>query len=167
MSTSMLVPTIFVFPLPFIIAFLAWRVAPPPASNVLWAAACFVALIWLSIWMLFRPSAFEISNEGLRIRWPLRQRAIELGEVVGASIVSGREFRAEYGRGKRFGAGGLWGGFGLLLTQKGPLNFYVSRLDQMVLLHLRTQKPLLISPDRPEQFIASLRDVGAPLPAQR
>jgi hypothetical protein len=60
----------------------------------------------------------------------------------------------------RIGAGGLWGGFGWLYTRKGLLDLYVSRTDRFVLVRLRTGRPLLITPDADERFVAAFRAVA-------
>jgi hypothetical protein len=60
----------------------------------------------------------------------------------------------------RVGVGGLWGGFGWLYTSKGLLGLYVSRTDRLVLVRLRTGRPLLVTPEGDERFVAALRAVS-------
>ncbi|MCU0242247.1 MAG: PH domain-containing protein, partial [Vicinamibacteria bacterium] len=57
----------------------------------------------------------------------------------------------------RIGAGGLWGGFGLLKTSRVTFSMWLSRTDRFVLVSLRDTRPLLITPENPERFIAALR----------
>ncbi|HSA21334.1 MAG TPA: PH domain-containing protein, partial [Myxococcota bacterium] len=73
-----------------------------------------------------------------------------------AELTDATRLRAEIGRGARFGAGGLWGGFGWLLTPRGKLSMYVSRSEPMVLIRFRARQPLLITPEQPERFLAAL-----------
>jgi hypothetical protein len=50
-----------------------------------------------------------------------------------------------------------WGGFGLLWTSRGGLvDFYISRTDRIVIVERKSGRPLLITPERPEQFVAAL-----------
>ena len=113
-------------------------------------------LIYLLVWLTFRPTYFELSQQGLRIVWPVRRLTIPFTEVAGVERLSRQEFRARYGWELRVGAGGLWGGFGLLVTRRGTLRFYVSRLDGFVLVHRRTGRSLLITPSDPESFARTL-----------
>lgn len=57
----------------------------------------------------------------------------------------------------RIGVGGLFGGFGYLwTTNRGMVEFYITRQDQFVLIDLRKGKSLLLSVDRPEEFVKAL-----------
>lgn len=155
MSPSIWVLTAIFLPLPLVLAAAALACGGPP---VLLAAAAFVALVYASVWLWFRPTRFELTPGALRIVWPIRRREIELASVESLEIVSGRELRREFGLLLRVGAGGLWGGFGMLWSSKGRhLDFYVSRLAPLVLIRRRLGRSLLITPDDPERFAAELR----------
>jgi hypothetical protein len=57
----------------------------------------------------------------------------------------------------RVGAGGLWGGFGWLWTEKrGIVQMYVSRTDRFVWIERGAERPWLISPENPEAFVRLL-----------
>lgn len=65
----------------------------------------------------------------------------------------------------RVGVGGLWGGFGWLWTQRqGALEFYISRSTGLVLLERPAGRSLLITPDRPAEFVAIFADTGTEPP---
>ena len=126
-----------------------------PRSSRPWSSS-----LYASVWLFWRPTAFEVDRSGLRIVWPLRARTIPAREVAEAVVLSREAFRREFGWGMRIGAGGLWGGFGWLYTSKGLLGLYVSRTDRFVLVRLRTGRPLLVTPEGDERFVAALRDVS-------
>jgi hypothetical protein len=72
-------------------------------------------------------------------------------------LIDRDELRREVGWGMRVGAGGLWGGFGWLwTTRRGIVQMYVSRLDRFVWIERGSERPWLITPDRPESFVAAL-----------
>ena len=75
-------------------------------------------------------------------------------------MLSREAFRREFGWGVRIGAGGLWGGFGWLYTSKGLVGLYVSRTDRVVLVRRRAGRPLLVTPEDDERFVAALRAVS-------
>jgi len=99
---------------------------------------------------------FELEGDQLRIVWPVRSRSISTRAVLRARVLTSAEFRREFGYGMRIGTGGLWGGFGLLKTRRETFSMWISRLDRMVLVELRGARPLLITPDRPEEFVRAV-----------
>lgn len=117
-----------------------------------------IALSYAFIWLYMRPSAFVVTPEGLDIVWPLRRRRIPKANLVGASEVGRGDLRREFGLLLRVGAGGLWGGFGLAWSSRGEhLSLYVSRhADGFVLVRARGARSLLITPERPADFVAAL-----------
>ena len=57
----------------------------------------------------------------------------------------------------RVGAGGLWGGFGWLWTQRyGMMRMYISRTDGFVWIQNVSDWPWLITPETPEAFVRAL-----------
>ena len=159
MSTDIRVLTWVVLALPLALALGAFQ-ARAPARVVLLAVSALILVLYASVWLLWRPTAFEVDARGLRILWPLRVRVVPAHEVAEAVVLSREAFRREFGWGMRIGAGGLWGGFGWLYTSKGLLGLYVSRTDRLVLVRLRTGRPLLVTPEGDERFVAALRAVS-------
>jgi hypothetical protein len=155
MSTGLRVFTWSLFPLPALLL-CAGLSAPPPVRWVLLGTTVFVVLLYASVWLAWRPTAFELDARGLRIVWPLRRRSIDRADIQHGRIITSSEFRREYGFGVRVGAGGLWGGFGLLKTRRETFSMWISRTDRFVLVTLRGARPLLITPDEPERFVSSL-----------
>ncbi|MBS2029180.1 MAG: hypothetical protein JST54_14860 [Deltaproteobacteria bacterium] len=149
--------TIVALPLPLIFPILATLPMPFPQLRwVMWGVFAFLALMWLGIWTLMRPTRFEVSHAGLRIVWPMRERMITRHQLESAEVLSNAEFRKRYGWGMRVGAGGLWGGFGMLVTPSQRFSLWISRIDPLVVVKLTDDKPLLITPAEPERFVAEL-----------
>jgi hypothetical protein len=109
------------------------------------------------VWFYGRPTQFEIDDRVLRIVWPMRRREIPRHLVRDARILTGAEFRNAYGFGMRIGAGGLWGGFGLLKTKSTTFSLWISRTDRLVIVDLDGERPLLVTPEDPDGFVARLR----------
>ena len=159
MSTDIRRLTRIVLALPLVLA-LGGTLGRGPARGVLLGATVLVSILYASVWLLWRPTAFEVNPGGVRILWPLRTRVIPAREITEAVLLSRESFRREFGWATRIGAGGLWGGFGWLYTSKGLLDLYVSRTDRLVLVRLRTGRSLLVTPLDDERFVAALRDVS-------
>jgi Bacterial PH domain len=130
--------------------------APAIAHAPILLSAVLVAFVYVSVWLGWRPMRFELEGDQLRIVWPVRSRSISARAVLSARVLTSPEFRREFGYGMRIGAGGLWGGFGLLKTRTATFSMWISRLDRMVLVELRGARPLLITPERPEEFVQAV-----------
>jgi hypothetical protein len=132
-------------------------VAGTVGSRPLFVPAMLVLLIYGWVWARFRPTAFVVHPDSLEVIWPLKRRRIPRAEVSSVRVMDPQEFRREVGWGMRVGAGGLWGGFGWLWTShRGIVQMYVSRLDRFVWIERGRERPWLITPDRPEEFVRAL-----------
>jgi hypothetical protein len=127
------------------------------ASGLLLGPALFVAAVYGSVWLWFRPSRFVVHPGTLEVVWPLRCRAIPRADIVDVRLIGTGDLRRETGWGLRVGAGGLGGGFGWLWTQRrGIVRMYVSRTDGLVWIECAGGRPWLITPERPEAFVRAL-----------
>ena len=132
-------------------------VAGTVGPRALLVPALLLLLTYAWVWTRFRPTAFVVHREELEVIWPLKRRRILRADITSVRLVDRRELRREIGWGMRVGAGGLWGGFGWLWTsRRGIVQLYVSRLDRFVWIERGRQRPWLITPERPEEFVAAL-----------
>lgn len=116
-----------------------------------------VAALYAWVWLRWRPVGFEIRPEGLAIRFPALRLELAGRDIAAVRLLTGEAFREEFGLAFRIGVGGLWGGFGWLWTaRRGLIEFYVSRLDAFVLIERRGDRPLLFTPDSPDEFVEAL-----------
>ncbi len=157
MSRAVRVPTAVVVALPALFL-LAAAAAPPATARGLAGVAGLLVLLAAGVWLWSRPQRFEVDSEALVVVWPVRRRRVPRRDLTAVRLLSAGDCRAELGRGLRIGVGGLWGGFGWLWTaRRGVLDFYVSRTDGLVLVERRSGRPLLITPEQPDEFVAALR----------
>jgi hypothetical protein len=109
------------------------------------------------VWLRFRPTAFVVRPQSVEVIWPLKRREIGREGISAVRVIDRAELRREVGWGMRVGAGGLWGAFGWLWTERrGIVQMYVSRLDRFVWIERHGARPWLITPDRPELFVQTL-----------
>jgi hypothetical protein len=111
-----------------------------------------------AVWAFARPSHFEVTERELLISWPLRSRRIAREDIREALVVTRAEFQQRYGRSVRLGVGGLFGQFGWAWTNEGLVTTYISTLGPFVLLEVEGARPLLITPEEPDAFVAALED---------
>ena len=150
MSPSIAILTVVLWFIPILFGVLAVLTGP----WVLGATALFMVAIYMLVWLWYRPTQFTIAEDAIEITFPIRQRSIPTGNITAIRAIDLKEFRDEVGWAVRVGAGGLWGGFGWLWTQRrGLVEFYISRLDGFVYIDRTDGKPLLISPVNPQLFV--------------
>jgi len=132
------------------------------ATAVFWKSpllipGLLVLAIYVWIWFRFRPTRFVVHADAMEVLWPLRRRLISRAQISSVRRIDKGELRREIGWGMRVGAGGLWGGFGWLWTQRrGIVQMYISRTDGFVWIERAGDRPWLITPERPEAFVRAL-----------
>jgi hypothetical protein len=130
---------------------------PRGAESLFGIIGVLLVVLYAAVWLLWRPMAFEIGPRHLTLVFPLWRREILRDDIVAATALELGQFKARYGCALRVGVGGLWGGFGWLWTsRRGFIGMYVSRTDGIVLVERRTGRDLLITPERPGDFVAAL-----------
>lgn len=172
MSPLLLVLTLLLLALPLVFAVAALQGAP-----FLKIPTVFILGIYAWVWLRFRPRCFVVYPDRVTVQWPLKQLDIPRDDIADVRILDRQQLRAEIGWGLRVGAGGLWGGFGRLQTQKrGSLHLFISRLDRYVWIECHRDQPWLITPVEPEAFVRALQSEagrstraasGAPAPTDR
>jgi hypothetical protein len=152
MSTGIRVLTVLMLCIPA-----GFAVAVGLGNQTLRAPLYLVLGMYALVWLLFRPQRFSISSTVLEVAWPLRRSRILRSSIVSVRQVTAAELRALVGVGARVGVGGLWGGFGWLWTRhRGMVRMYVSRTDAFVWIERGEERPWLITPERPEEFVRAL-----------
>jgi hypothetical protein len=132
-------------------------------ANIVYGKALFgvpavlVTSLYCWVWLRFRPTRFVVGPRVLEVIWPLKRRHIPREDISAVRLMDGRELRHEAGWCLRVGAGGLWGGFGWLWTQRrGMVQMYISRTDGFVWIERVNNRPWLITPEQPEAFVRAL-----------
>ena len=161
MTPSILVLTLVLWLLP--LSFLLYSIAA--GQQVAGMIALFLFALYGAVWGCCRPSRFVIAENNLQIVFPSWRRNVSLKDIVQAQQTNPATFKQEYGWAMRIGVGGLWGGFGWLWTSKnGLVEFYVSRVDGLVLIERKEGKNILITPDDPEGFVSYVQGVSLGMP---
>lgn len=154
MSTDIRILTLMLLPVPLVLV-----VAGEVTGAALQGVAGVMVLIFALVWFGYRPGAFVITDAAFETIFPVRTLRIERDTILTARVISRAEIKTMLGFGMRIGAGGLWGGFGLLWTQKrGLVQMYISRTDELVWIERGGERAWLISPADPHQFVAALLD---------
>ena len=136
---------------------LAFFAATLVGTSILVGPAVLVVAIYSWVWLRFRPTMFVVRHDLLEVTWPLKRHQVERVNIVEVRTIDIKELRREVGWGVRVGAGGLWGGFGWLWTQRrGIVQMYISRTNDLVWIEFANGRPWLITPEHPEAFVRVL-----------
>ena len=129
-------------------------------EGFLGVIAFLLLVLYGSVWLGCRPSRFVVTSNYLKIVFPIWQRKIPLQDVSSIRLIDRNTFQREFGWAVRIGVGGLWGGFGWLWTSRcGFLEFYISQINEFVLIERLTGKSLLITPSHPQQLVATVQEM--------
>ena len=104
-----------------------------------------------------RPTHYAVDSRALTIVWPLRKYVVLRSGITRIRILDKSQIKKELGFALRIGVGGLFGGFGLLWSRRqGLIRFYITRLDDFVMIDRRNDRPLLITVDNPHSMVKEL-----------
>jgi len=127
------------------------------AGYTLSLIALILVTIYAWVWLRFRPSRFVVDERSFEVIWPMKRRAISRSDISRARLIDRDTMQRELGSSLRIGAGGLWGGFGWLWTQRrGLVQMYVSRTDFFIWIERASGGPWIVTPEQPENFVRAL-----------
>lgn len=150
-------PVILVFTLGLMLLPLVFLGSAVSGKLLLVIPGVLLVAIYAWVWLRFRPRFFVVRPDAIEVIWPLKRRQIPRAEISSVRLIDKDELRRETGWRMRVGAGGLWGGFGWLWTQRrGIVQLYVSRPDGLVWIERVSDRPWLITPEQPEAFVRAL-----------
>lgn len=135
-------------------------------ATALYIPAVLVLALYAAVWLFIRPTRFELTGDALVIVFPAWTRTVSAADGLSARLLDMKQFREEFGLPLRIGVGGLWGGFGWLwTTRRGRVEFYISRMDGLVLIERERGGPILITPESPQMMVDAIGGGAARLAA--
>jgi len=127
---------------------------PAVAGGWLALPAFLLIGIYAWVWLWFRPTLFVVHPGEVEVIWPLRRRQLPRDKISEVKLIDKTDLRRKTGWAMRVGAGGLWGGFGWLWTEKrGIVQMYISRTDGFVWIERSDERPWLITPEHATTFV--------------
>ena len=129
-------------------------------TGVVITVAVAVALAaWLLLNYAFQPTSYAIEGERLvvRRRW-VRAIRVPFKEISGVSAAAALADVPRFGLRRSFNAGvfGYQGPF--QLDRYGAVFFAATNRERLVAVARRTRPPLILSPNRPRDFVEALRE---------
>jgi hypothetical protein len=110
----------------------------------------------LVIAFLIRPNNYSISSDKLLIHRILDDVEIGRNNIKSVQEIDESQVKNSI---RTFGVGGFFGSFGKFWNSKlGKMTWYVTRKNNFVLVETKDQKKIILTPDKPEEFVASFKD---------
>jgi hypothetical protein len=126
---------------------------------VISSAVALAMIVWLMLNYAVQPIEYSIADDKLviRRRWA-RQVRLKLEDITGASTATALADVPRMGLRRSFNAGvfGYHGPFEL--EPYGRVFFAATNRQRLVALARRNGPPLIVSPDRPRDFVAAVRE---------
>lgn len=106
---------------------------------------------------LFHPSSYSVNRTELIISRPAKGVKIRVGDIKNVERLTRKDLAWSV---RIFGVGGLFGYYGKFSNKTiGPMTWYATRRNSYVLIQLKNNKKIIITPDEPEEFIKELSAV--------
>lgn len=102
---------------------------------------------------LFRPNNYSVSSDKLLIHRMISNVEIDRNNIQSVQEIDESQVKNSL---RTFGVGGFFGNFGTFWNGRlGKMTWYVTRKNNFVLVETKDQKKIILTPDEPEQFVAS------------
>jgi hypothetical protein len=117
--------------------------------------AVILIVILLSIVLLIRPNNYSVSSDKLLIHRILYNVEIDRNDIKSVQEIDESQVKNSI---RTFGVGGFFGSFGKFWNSKlGSMTWYVTRRNNFVLVETKDQKKIILTPDKPVEFVASFK----------
>jgi Bacterial PH domain len=130
-------------------------ISPENGQDIFKYAAIPLIIVFVIVYLL-RPNNYSISSDKLLIHRIFKDVVIDRNSIQSVQEID--ESKVENSI-RTFGVGGLFGNFGKFWNGKlGNMTWYVTRKNNFVLVETKDQKKIILTPDKPEEFVASFND---------
>ncbi len=109
----------------------------------------------LVITYLLRPKNYSVSSDKLLIHRMIGNIEIDRNNIQSVQEIDESQVKNST---RTFGVGGFFGSFGKFWNSKlGNMTWYITRKNNFVLVETKDQKKIVLTPDRPAEFVAFLK----------
>ena len=112
----------------------------------------YLPIILCIVVYLFRPNNYSVSSDKLLIHRMINNVEINRNNIQSVQEIDESQVKNSL---RTFGVGGFFGNFGTFWNGKlGKMTWYVTRKNNFVLVETKDQKKIILTPDKPEEFVA-------------
>jgi Bacterial PH domain len=146
--------TVIVFVILLVILIVAFYLIPNGEPDILDSIVLLPIIITIIVYLL-RPNNYSVSPDKLLIHRMLGNVEIDRDNIQSVQEIDESQVKDSL---RTFGVGGFFGNFGTFWNSKlGKMTWYVTRKNNFVLVETKDQKKIILTPDKPEEFVASFQ----------
>ncbi len=130
-------------------------ISPENGQDIFKYATIPLIIVFVIVYLL-RPNNYSVSSDKLLIHRMLGNVEIERNNIQSVQEIDESQVKNSI---RTFGVGGFFGNFGKFWNGKlGNMTWYVTRKNNFVLVETKDQKKIILTPDKPEEFVASFKN---------
>lgn len=115
----------------------------------------YLPIILCIVVYLFRPNNYSVSSDKLLIHRMINNVEINRNNIQSVQEIDESQVKNSL---RTFGVGGFFGNFGTFWNGKlGKMTWYVTRKNNFVLVETKDHKKIILTPDKPKEFVASFQ----------
>ena len=138
-----------------IILLTVFFLSPNNEKNIAMLLAILPIFIFVIVYLL-RPNNYSVSSDKLLIHSILGNVEIDRNNIHSIQEIDESQVKNSI---RTFGVGGFFGNFGKFWNGKlGNMTWYVTRKNNFVLVETKDQKKIILTPDKPKEFVASFKN---------
>jgi len=146
------ITTIFALTIVTGISISSFFLSPENGQDIMKITAIPLILFFIVVYF-FRPNNYSVSPDKLLIHRMINNIEIERNNIQSVQEIDKSQVKNSL---RTFGIGGFFGSFGKFWNGKlGSMIWYVTRKNNFVLVETKDQKKIILTPDKPEEFVAS------------
>ena len=148
------ITTIGVIVFLLVIVLVAFFLIPKGEQNIT-DLIFFFPIIISAVVYIFRPNNYSISSDKLLIHRMISNVEIDRNNIRLVQQIDESQVKNSL---RTFGVGGFFGSFGKFWNSKlGNMTWYITRKNNFVLVETKDQKKIILTPDKPVEFVASFQ----------
>ena len=127
---------------------------PDDEKNTALSLAILPIIAFIIVYLL-RPNNYSVSADKLLIHRIISSVKIDRNNIRSVQEIDESQVKNSI---RTFGMGGFFGSFGKFWNSTlGSMTWYVIRKNNFVLVETKDQKKIILTPDKPEEFVASFK----------
>ena len=127
---------------------------PTEEKNMAISLAILLIIAFIVVYLL-RPNNYSVSSDKLLIHRAISNIEIDRNNIQMVKEIDESQVKNSI---RTFGVGGFFGNFGKFWNSTlGNMTWYVTRKNNFVLVETKDQKKIILTPDKPEEFVASFQ----------
>jgi len=127
----------------------------PDQGQYIFMSLTILPIISFVVVYLLRPNNYSVSSDKLLIHRTLKDVEIYRNNILSVQEIDVSKVKNSI---RTFGVGGFFGSFGKFWNGSlGNMTWYVTRKNNFVLVETKDQKKIILTPDRPKEFVASFQ----------